>query len=147
VILLKAFDKVSHRLLIHKLNMYGFGLVYINWITAFLSDRKQTVIVNNGSSSPKDVTSGIPQGSVLGPLLFVAFINDLPESMKNDSQAFLYADDTKLFREIRSIEDCHKLQEDIHCMYDWSVKWQLKFHRKKCKVMCISNRQINDKFK
>ena len=143
---MKAFDKVSHRLLIHKLKMYGFGAEYVNWIQAFLSNRKQTVIINNDSSSLKDVTSGIPQGSVLGPLLFVAFINDLPDSLQNNSDVYLYADDTKIFRQIRCVEDCEKLQEDIHCMQKWSEKWKLTFHPQKCKTMTISCKSIDTTF-
>ena len=144
---MKAFDTVSHRLLVHKLKMFGFSNVYINWIKSFLSDRKQKVIVNGECSSLKDVTSGIPQGSVLGPILFVLYINDLPESLKNNSEIFLYADDTKIFREINNLADCVKLQEDIHCMYNWSNSWMLKFHPQKSKNMKIGERNDSLNFR
>lgn len=134
---MKAFDKVSHRRLIHKLSIYGFGETYIKWITNFLSERKQKVIVNGHESTWKDVTSGIPQGSVLGPMLFVIFINDITENLKNDSQVYLYADDTKIYREIASSRDRELLQEDIYSMCEWSDKWLLKFHPDKCKTMTI----------
>ena len=85
---MKAFDKVSHRRLVHKLKIYRFGEKYIKWIENFLSDRKQRVIVNGSASDWLQVTSGIPQGSVLGPMLVVIFINDITEVVVNDSQVY-----------------------------------------------------------
>jgi hypothetical protein len=131
---MKAFDKVPHQRLLHKLSMYGIGDIYVNWIRLFLTNRKQKVSVNGESSDWKVVTSGIPQGSVLGPILFVFYINDLPESMQHNSDLYLYADDTKMFKEIRTSDDCEDLQKDIHLMYEWSDKWMLKFHPDKCKT-------------
>ena len=136
---MKAFDKVSHRRLIHKLKMYRFGEAFQNWIGDFLAGRKQKVIVNGKESTWGTVTSGIPQGSVLGPILFVLFINDLPEHLPNSSKLYLYADDTKIFREIKDDLDREKLQEDIYSMYEWSERWLLRFHPDKCKTMHIGN--------
>ena len=136
---MKAFDKVAHRRLIHKLKMYRFGEVFQNWIGDFLAGRKQKVIVNGKESTWGTVTSGIPQGSVLGPILFILFINDLPEHLPNNSNLYLYADDTKIFREIKDDLDREKLQEDIYSMYEWSERWLLRFHPDKCKTMHIGN--------
>ena len=134
---MKAFDKVSHRKLIHKLKKYNLGEKYINWIAAFLKDRKQRVLVNVECSDLKDVSSGIPQGSVLGPTLFVLYINDLPSAISSESEMFLFADDTKIYRGIFEGTDCEKLQMDIYIMNAWSEKWLLKFHPEKCKTMRI----------
>ena len=85
------------------------------------------------------MTSGIPQGSVLGPLLFVIFINDLPTQVKSD--LFLFVDDTKIFRNIRSEDDRETLQKDINNMLEWANKWQLEFHPDKCVSMSINNKE------
>ena len=103
------------------------------WIKSFLQGRRQGVRVGEAVSGWKKVTSGIPQGSVLGPTLFVLFINDLPQVV--ESRVALFADDTKVFREIQSDEDREKLQQDIDELLIWSKKWQLPFNESKCKVM------------
>ena len=139
---MKAFDKVSHRHLLHKLKIYKFGDIYIKWIQSFLSNRRQKVLVNGSESEWQPVTSGIPQGSVLGPMLFVLFINDLPEHLSNNSQLFLYADDTKIFRKIESEYDRQLLQEDIFSMCEWSENWLLKFHPDKCKTMTLGQTDV-----
>ena len=100
------------------------------------------VSVNGQSSDWKPVTSGIPQGSVLGPVLFVLYINDLPDAMEYNSEPYLYADDTKIFREITNPSDCDLLQRDMHLMHDWSEKWMLKFHPDKCKTMRIGRSKV-----
>ena len=132
---MKAFDKVCHGRLLMKLGSYGIGGTLQEWIKSFLTGRKQRVVVNGTSSEWAEVTSGVPQGSVLGPLLFVVFINDLPEVVDEKSSLYMFADDTKLFREISSTADSDVLQTDIDCMDDWSDDWQMQYHPNKCHVM------------
>ena len=129
----KAFDRVPHLRLISKLESIGISGNLLGWITDFLSNRKQSVVLNGARSSQRDVTSGIPQGSVLGPILFIIFINDMPNVI--DSEIKIFADDTKLFRAITSIEDNEKLQEDLNALNEWSRKWQLGFNTSKCKTL------------
>ena len=99
----------------------------------FLSDRTQRVAVNGALSEEADVTSGIPQGSVLGPLLFVLYINDLPGEVQNDVR--LFADDTKLFARSDTPERTESLQNDLDKLQEWSEKWLLRFHPDKCHVL------------
>ena len=106
-----------------------------DWIENFLTDRKQQVVVNNSMSDWMSVTSGIPQGSVLGPLLFVIFINDLPESVTFN--VFFFADDTKIYRVIKSDADQACLQADLNNLNEWSERWLLKFHPATCKHMHV----------
>jgi retron-type reverse transcriptase len=107
----KAFDKVPHKRLIKKIENYGITNPILSWIQDFLTRRYQQVSINGETSNQKEVTSGIPQGSVLGPILFVIYINDLPEAV--ESAAYLFADDTKIFRVINSLDDQHILQNDL----------------------------------
>ena len=139
----KAFDKVPHQRLIYKAEQYGIKGEIINWIKSFLNSRTQQVVINGESSESKDVTSGIPQGSVLGPLLFVIFINDLPDQVKSDM--FSFADDTKLFRRISTKLDEEILQKDINEMLKWADKWQLEFHPDKCVKMSINNKESDNR--
>ena len=127
----KAFDTVPHRRLIGKLESYGLT----GWIEAFLSNRTQKVVINGEASDVRPVISGIPQGSVLGPILFVMYINDMPDIVT--SQIFLFADDTKIFREILDESDHTHLQKDLDELQNWSNTWLLKFHPEKCKAMTI----------
>ena len=135
----KAFDSVPHRRLIKKLKSYGITGDILLWIEAFLRDRKQKVVVNGSSSDWCDVISGVPQGSVIAALLFVIYINDLPENIK--SHIFLFADDCKFFREIRTPEDTDIMQADLDTLYEWSQKWLLTFHPGKCVNLKISLRK------
>ena len=136
---MKAFDKVPHKRLIHKLRSYGISEQSCTWVESFLSQRKQRVHLNGKFSRWHGVTSGIPQGSVLGPILFVIFINDLPNSVS--STTYLFADDTKLYRNIKVEDDRTILQEDLDSLFDWSAQWLLKFHPDKCKVLKIRNKR------
>ena len=134
----KAFDSVPHERLQAKLAAYGILGKTANWIRNFLTNRRQRVVVENGKSEWANVISGIPQGSVLGPILFIIFINDLPDVVSSTVQIF--ADDTKIYRTINNIGDTIILQEDLNKLQQWSTKWQLKFNAKKCKVMHLGSR-------
>ena len=98
----KAFDSVSHRLLIHKLQSFGFHAHLLNWFKAYLMGREQRVVVDSSNSDWLPVLSGVPQGSILGPMLFLCYINDMPSCTLNSTTA-LFADDSKCFRPIHSI--------------------------------------------
>ena len=137
----KAFDKVPHRRLINKLKAYGIRNGLINWIQNFLMDRNQVVVINNETSQVRPVTSGIPQGSVLGPILFIIYINDLPDIV--NSCVKIFADDTKIFRTIQSEQDHDMLQQDLINLLEWSNKWKLNFNIEKCKILHYGNRNPN----
>ena len=128
----KAFDKVPHKRLITKLRMYGMDNRVVDWIEDFLRDRRQRVIVNGEKSGWRDVSSGIPQGSVLGPSLFIVYINDLPETLHSESKIF--ADDTKVHTEVEE-GGAERLQEDIDRLQEWSGAWQIQFNVDKCAVV------------
>ncbi len=135
----KAFDKVPHRRLLKKIEGYGIHVSALNWIRDFLTNRLQQVTVCGEVSSWKKVTSGIPQGSVLGPLLFVIYINDLPDVVS--SQPYIFADDTKIFRIINGEIDEKILQDDLKQLEKWSSDWLLLFHPEKCKHMKIGSQE------
>ena len=110
----KAFDSVPHERLLIKLKAYGIDGLLLHWIECFLTNRKQRVTVNESFSPWSDVISGIPQGSVLGPVLFSIYINDLPKEIVNP--VLLFADDTKIFSKVRrnsSLEDIAQIQRGI----------------------------------
>src|SRR2546425_8682789 len=114
----KAFDKVPHKRLLMKLTSYRVDEKLIAWIKAFLCNRMQQVKINGVLSGSRNVPSGIPQGTVLGPLLFIIFINDLPEVCSNLSKIFLFADDAKLYKCISNMSDCVKLNDSGQCIFD-----------------------------
>ncbi len=104
--------------------MYGIKGKVLNWIEAFLTGRQQHVVVNGTRSQQAPVLSGVPQGSVLGPVLFTIFVNDMPELAH--SMILMFDDDTKIFRRIDTIEDSEKLQNDLDKLMKWSEDWQLR---------------------
>ena len=132
----KAFDKVSHRKLLHKLKYYGITGLTHSWIQAFLSSRSQSVCVNGAASLPTDVLSGVPQGSVLGPVLFLLYINDISENVLSSIR--LFADDCVLYRQTQTKDDFNKLQQDLTKLAEWAKVWDMSFNVKKCAHMCIS---------
>jgi hypothetical protein len=139
----KAFDKVPHKRLISKLYAYGLNDLLINWIEAFLSSRIQSVKINGNISDSKPVLSGIPQGSVLGPLLFVIFINDLPLTCGVSSSMFLFADDAKLYKCIKNVNDFTELNQCCKDMFAWTEMWLMKLNIAKCKVLSVCRNSSN----
>ena len=131
----KAFDKVPHCRLLGKLESYGIKEKILEWIGQFLCGRSQIVTVNGEKSASAEVLSGIPQGTDLGPVLFVIYINDILDNIKSDG--LLFADDTKIFRKITSKEDALVLQSDIRSLEEWSNLWQLEFNLDKCHVLTL----------
>ena len=139
----KAFDSVPHRPLIIKLRSLGLDDCIIRWLKSYLSNRMQVVVVDGVESDPLPVLSGVPQGSVLGPLLFLLYINDLPDVVSNTlSRLNLFADDVLLYRTIACAADYASLQEVISRIEQWSTENYLSFNTSKCKFMVIS-RKIN----
>ena len=136
----KAFDRVPNERLLKKLRHYGIEGTTYSWIQAFLKDRTQQVLVEGETSDSIPVISGVPQGTVLGPLLFLLFINDLPDCVQSSTR--LFADDCILYSRIRNQEDCRILQEDLNHLAEWEKKWGMAFHPDKCSTLQISRARI-----
>lgn len=135
--LAKAFDKVPHKQLIQKLEAYGISGQTLNWIENWLSDRKQRVVLNGDHSDWKKVLSGVPQGSVLGPLLFVIFIDDIDSAADLISIINKFADDTKLGQVILSDKDRETLQNCLNDICKWANDWGMTFNIGKCHVVHV----------
>jgi hypothetical protein len=135
----KTFDKVPHHRLLHKLDYYGVRGNTWKWVQDFLNKRTQKVLLDGVTSSCADVISRVPQGTVMGPLLFLTFINDLPEHTTSDVR--LFADDCLLYRHIRNDEDAAALQNDLTSLQQWEETWQMQFHPQKCNVIHVTNKR------
>jgi len=129
----KAFDKVPHRRLLNKLKYYGITGDLVKWIVQWLTKRSQQVTLENYASSKLPVKSGFPQRTVLGPLMFLLYINDIDENILSTIR--LFADDCVIYRIIESVEDSLCLQSDLHTIYSWANKWQMKLNIDKCVVL------------
>ena len=136
----RAFDSVSHHKLIHKLKSYGVSGNLILWISAFLSNRSQTVRIGSSLSDACAVSSGIPQGSVLGPTLFIIFINDISDSFNPSVQSKLFADDIKIYSVICDISTTSSFQTHLDLINAWSNAWQLPIAHSKCSIFQIGSR-------
>lgn len=141
----KAFDKVPYRRLFSKLRSHGIGGKVADWIEEWLTDRRQKVGVNKKYSDWSNVVSGVPQGSVLGPLLFLIYINDLDGGVV--SKLGKFADDTKVARGVANDTEIMTLREDLRKIVQWSIDWQMLFNIDKCTVMHLGskNRQCDYK--
>ena len=127
----KAFDKISHKFILSKLGNHT-----LSWIDAFLYNRTQTTVVNGVHSSYVKVTSGVPQGSILGPMLFLLYINDINNAIT--SQIALFANDSVLYINIRNQNDQVILQYDLDTISSWAEKWLMELNINKCSVLCIT---------
>ena len=131
----KAFDTVPKKRLLQKLSAYGIRGKVLEWIADFLSDRKMRIMVRSEYSEWFNVISGVPQVSVLGPILFLIYVNDIPETV--NSNVKMFADDTKIFRTLKNKSDCEILQADLYNLSEWSNRWCLTFITSICKRMYI----------
>ena len=136
----KAFDSVNHDLILHKLkSQFNINGLLLKFIVNYLKDRKQTVVIGNGMSTICNVVSGVPQGSIIGPSLFILFLNDITLGLNPGTNINMYADDTKIWREINYEIDHNILQKDIDYLMDWALQNKMIFHPSKCKVLMVSN--------
>ena len=135
----KAFDVVSHQKLMSKVQAMGIHVHTCNWLTSWLSNRFLSVIVNGAQSSKHAITSGVPQGSVLGPLLFLIFINDMPSCIDHCNLR-LFADDSLIYHEISSQANIVELQSDLDRLAEWARTWQMSFNVSKCEHMRVTRK-------
>lgn len=142
----KAFDKVNHLSLLKKISHYGIRNNTLNWIKDFLLNRTQQVSMEGTFSEAAPVLSGVPQGTVLGPLLFLLYINDLPQYVSRDTSVRLFADDSALYRKIKSPEDHTILQQDILSLQQWETDWSMNFHPEKCQLIQITTKRKPSNF-
>ena len=140
----KAFDKVPHARLLKKLEAHGIGGQYARWIKNWLADRKQRVNINGKVSGWAEVKSGVPQGSVLGPLLFLIFINDIDEGII--SKIWKFADDSKICNKVCNEADTEIISGDLKKLFQWSEDWQMLFNVDKCIVLHMGSRNQRGKY-
>ena len=126
----KAFDTVPHQHLLKKLKYYGINGKLYYWLSTWLTKRSQRVVVDGYESEYAKVISGVPQGTVLGPVMFLLYINDINNNVSSPLR--LFADDCIIYRTIKSEQDHIQLQQDLHTVYEWSQKWQMRFNTSKC---------------
>ena len=142
----RAFDAVSHSKLIHKLAAYGIHGNLLFWIASFLSNRKQYVQVGSSLSSLSLVTNGVPQGSVIGPLLFSLFINDITDNLDSSTTSKIFADDIKLYTEFSTTISPQHLQTHLDLINQWSITCQLLNSHSKCNILVLGRRALNQLF-
>ena len=133
----KAFDSVDHNILLATLNAYGISDNLQSWLTNYLSACFQRAVLEGASSQWAPITSGAPQGSLLAPLMFVIFINDLPDASNGEVNTALYADDSKIFGAVKCIYDCEVVQTTLSNMDEWTG-YNIQFNTSKCKVLTVT---------
>ena len=136
----KAFDSVPYKRLLAKAKFYGIRGKALAWLRAFLVGRRQRVVVNGSCSGWSPVVSGVPRGIVLGPILFLLFINDLPTCIESNFK--LFADNSVLYRPISIPPDHGILQQDLRALEAWAKRWQLSFAPQKCYAMSITLKRM-----
>ena len=143
--LAKAFDSVPHYHLLLRLDLLGIRGRLLDWFRVFLTCRCQRVLVNGQKSDWIQVRSGVPQGSVLGPLLFILYIDSLHHSVIH-STLKIFADDVTVYRVVSNASDCQLLQEDLTRVFDWTVAWQVRLNPAKCEALNLSNKCFPPQF-
>ena len=143
----KAFDKVPHVRLMSKVRAHGIVGEIAGWIEEWLNGRQQRVVLNGKESKWANVLSGVPQGSVLGPILFLIYINDIDDAV-DCVETFMkkFADDTKVASVTDNLTQCRKLQDQLDALLRWSAIWQMSFNIDKCVVMHIGNTNLNHQY-
>lgn len=141
----KAFDRVNHNILLEKLNHYHFSPTVIRLLYSYLTNRKQSVVYKEYKSYEYSALSGVPQGSNLGPLLFLLFVNDLPDCV-SDNEKLLFADDFKIYTKVNSIGDCIRLQQSLDNIANWCAINQLGVNISKCKVLSFNRNKTTHQF-
>ena len=131
----RAFDSIVFSKLLSKLSSYGIDGKLLSWLDAFLHNRLQYVVIENCFSNVSDVVSGVPQGSVLGPIMFLIFINDIETVCCGDTDLQLFADDLKLYSSVNVSCNSLTLQQSIDNLALWADKWQLNININKCAVL------------
>jgi ribonuclease P/MRP protein subunit RPP40 len=140
----KAFDRLGHEILVRKMKTLGWSSNFVNFLYSYQSGRKQFVSVHGHRSNVLDCSSGVPQGSMLGPPLFSIFINDIIEDLS--VSCLLYADDMKIFTSIKEFGDCVRLQDNIDLISTWCIRNSLQLNITKCVVMTLSNKKQKIEF-
>ena len=131
----KAFDTVAHKRLLMKLDYYGIRGNHLNWMRSWLLNRTQQVVLEGEHSEKSNVKSGVPQGTVLGPVCFLLYINDIGNNISSNLK--LFADDTLLYGLIHNANDALHLQRDLDSLVTWAQEWQMNFNPSKCYVLRI----------
>lgn len=134
----KAFDMVDHRLLMIKLRDFGISSLLLEWFKSYLTRRTQCVVIGSARSFITSPSSGVPQGSVLGPLLFLIFVNDL--ALQLNSKSLQLADDLKISRKIKSAHDCLMLQNDVDILRRWCAVNRIKLNSEKCSILTTTHK-------
>lgn len=142
----KAFDKVDHELLLKKIAYNGIRGNLLRWFASYIDKRSQRVVINGYQSDLLPVTSGVPQGSILGPLLFILFINDINQCFQN-SKFLLYADDLKAYRPIQNVNDCHLFQADLDRFSNYCIDNKLHLNLSKCNTITFTKKRKTISFK
>jgi hypothetical protein len=142
----KAFDKVDHQIVLRKIEAMGINGNILQWIKSFLTQRYQSVSVNGVLSDPQEVISGVPQGSVLGPLIFLILISDIDADVI-DSIVKSFADDTRATKGVWSVDDAAKLQEDLQRIYEWTEDNNMQLNDVKFELLCLSVQSASQEFK
>ena len=138
----KVFDSVCPAKLVAKLKTFGIGDPLLTWFYSYLTGRRQRVVINGTFSNWADVGSGVPQGSILGPILFLLYVNDMPNVINGGTLA-MFADDSKCYRIINNNPDFSKLQQDLFSLTTWSLSNELYFQPTKCSSLRMSRKRIS----